>query len=129
MFFFFFFFSSRRRHTRLTCDWSSDVCSSDLLSHYQLTLEPGTLFAAQPPPLPDEDLAWDMQGACHAVLAGRGYAQYEVSAFAQSGRQCRHNLNYWRFGDYLGLGAGAHGKLTHLASSAEREAGQAPLVI
>jgi oxygen-independent coproporphyrinogen-3 oxidase len=87
------------------------------LSHYQLTLEPGTLFAAQPPPLPDEDLAWDMQGACHAVLAARGFEQYEVSAFAQRGRQCRHNLNYWRFGDYLGIGAGAHGKLTRHAGT------------
>jgi len=88
------------------------------LSHYHLTLEPGTVFAAQPPPLPDQDLAWDMQGACHAVLAGRGFAQYEVSAFARPGGQCRHNLNYWRFGDYLGLGAGAHGKLTRPASEA-----------
>ena len=62
------------------------------LSHYQLTLEPGTLFAAHPPPLPDEETAWDMQAACHAVLAARGFAQYEVSAFALAGRQCRHNL-------------------------------------
>jgi oxygen-independent coproporphyrinogen-3 oxidase len=84
------------------------------LSHYQLTLEPGTLFAARPPPLPDEETAWDMQGACHAVLAARGFQQYEVSAFARTGRQCRHNLNYWRYGDYLGIGAGAHGKLTHV---------------
>ena len=86
------------------------------LSHYHLTLEPGTLFAAKPPPLPDEESAWDMQGACHAVLAARGFAQYEVSAFARSGRQCRHNLNYWQFGDYLGIGAGAHGKLTRTES-------------
>jgi oxygen-independent coproporphyrinogen-3 oxidase len=91
------------------------------LSHYQLTLEPGTLFAAQPPPLPDQDLAWDMQGACHAVLAARGFAQYEVSAFAREGRQCRHNLNYWRFGDYLGIGAGAHGKLTRHAGKGESQ--------
>ena len=89
------------------------------LSHYQLTLEPGTLFAAQPPPLPDQDLAWDMQGACHAVFAARGFAQYEISAFAREGHQCRHNLNYWRFGDYLGIGAGAHGKLTRLAVAGE----------
>ena len=82
------------------------------LSHYQLTLEPGTLFAARPPPLPDDDAAWEMQLACQALLAERGYAQYEVSAYARPGRQSRHNLNYWRFGDYLGLGAGAHGKLT-----------------
>lgn len=83
------------------------------VSHYQLTLEPGTLFAARPPAeLPDEDLAWAMQEDCHAELAARGYAQYEVSAFAREGRQCRHNLNYWGFGDYLGAGAGAHGKLS-----------------
>jgi len=82
------------------------------LSHYQLTLEPNTLFAAKPPPLPDEDSAWDMQEACQAHLAAAGYAQYEVSAYAQAGRECVHNLNYWRFGDYLGIGAGAHGKLS-----------------
>jgi putative oxygen-independent coproporphyrinogen III oxidase len=82
------------------------------LSHYQLTLEPNTLFHAHPPVLPDEDAAWGMQEACQAALAEEGYAQYEVSAYAQAGRQCRHNLNYWRFGDYLGIGAGAHGKLT-----------------
>jgi len=82
------------------------------LSHYQLTLEPGTLFAARPPPLPDDDAAWEMQLACQALLAGRGFGQYEVSAYARPGRQSRHNLNYWQFGDYLGIGAGAHGKLT-----------------
>jgi oxygen-independent coproporphyrinogen-3 oxidase len=70
------------------------------------------LFAARPPPLPDEDLAWAMQGECQALLAAHGFAQYEVSAYARAGRQCRHNLNYWSFGDYLGAGAGAHGKLT-----------------
>jgi len=82
------------------------------LSHYQLTLEPGTVFAHDPPPLPDEDLAFAMQEECHAVLAERGFARYETSAFAREGRQCAHNLNYWNFGDYLGIGAGAHGKLT-----------------
>jgi len=81
------------------------------ISHYQLTLEPNTLFAAKPPPLPDEDSAWDMQEACQAALAAAGYAQYEVSAYARAGRACAHNLNYWRYGDYLGIGAGAHGKL------------------
>ncbi|MEP7041618.1 MAG: radical SAM family heme chaperone HemW [Dokdonella sp.] len=86
------------------------------ISHYQLTLEPNTVFAARPPPLPDEDSAWDMQEACQARLAGAGYAQYEVSAYAKSGRECVHNLNYWRFGDYLGIGAGAHGKLSNAAS-------------
>ena len=85
------------------------------LSHYQLTLEPGTVFAHDPPPLPDEDLAFEMQTEGHALLAGRGFEKYETSAFARAGRQCAHNLNYWNFGDYLGLGAGAHGKLTGTA--------------
>ena len=82
------------------------------LSHYQLTLEPNTEFAAHPPPLPDDDAAWAMQEACQAALANAGYAQYEVSAYAREGRRCAHNLNYWTFGDYLGIGAGAHGKIT-----------------
>ena len=83
------------------------------LSHYQLTLEPNTLFAAKPPPgVPDDDLGWDMQERCQARMAEAGFGQYEVSAYAQPGRQCQHNLNYWTFGDYLGIGAGAHGKLT-----------------
>lgn len=89
------------------------------LSHYQLTLEPGTLFAAQPPPLPDEDLAWAMQLECQALLAAHGFGQYEVSAYASAAQhQCRHNLNYWSYGDYLGVGAGAHGKLTQVVPSA-----------
>jgi len=82
------------------------------ISHYQLTLEPGTPFAKRPPPLPDHDDAWDMQEACQARLAEAGYAQYEVSAYARAGHRCRHNLNYWEFGDYLGIGAGAHGKVS-----------------
>ena len=82
------------------------------LSHYQLTLEPGTQFAAKPPELPGDDAATDMLAACHEQLANAGFAQYEVSAYAMPGRQCRHNLNYWSFGDYLGIGAGAHGKIT-----------------
>jgi putative oxygen-independent coproporphyrinogen III oxidase len=87
------------------------------LSHYHLTLEPNTLFAAKPPRgIPDEDAAWDMQDACIARMAEAGYAQYEVSAYAQPDRQCRHNLNYWRYGDYLGIGAGAHGKISSGAS-------------
>jgi len=91
------------------------------LSHYQLTLEPNTAFAAAPPPLPDDDDAWDMQEACQARLAAAGYAQYETSAYAQPGRQCRHNRVYWGFGDYLGIGAGAHGKITQLGQpSGER---------
>ena len=83
------------------------------LSHYQLTLEPNTIFHARPPKgIPDDDAAWDMQEHCQRLLAGAGYRQYEVSAYAREGRQCHHNLNYWRFGDYLGIGAGAHGKIT-----------------
>jgi len=86
------------------------------ISHYQLTLEPNTVFAANPPPLPDDDHAWAMQEACEARLARAGYGQYEISAYARPGRRCAHNLNYWRFGDYLGIGAGAHGKLSDAAS-------------
>jgi oxygen-independent coproporphyrinogen-3 oxidase len=82
------------------------------LSHYQLTLEPGTPFAARPPPLPDEDTAAAQLEECAALFAAAGFGHYEVSAYARSGRECRHNLNYWTFGDYLGVGAGAHGKLT-----------------
>jgi putative oxygen-independent coproporphyrinogen III oxidase len=82
------------------------------ISHYQLTLEPGTVFAARPPSLPDEDTAWDMQLACQGLLAEYGFEQYEVSAYARPGYRCRHNVNYWKFGDYLGIGAGAHGKVT-----------------
>jgi putative oxygen-independent coproporphyrinogen III oxidase len=82
------------------------------ISYYQLTLEPGTVFHARPPPLPDEDAAWVMQTECQHLLAAHGFEQYEVSAYAKPGARCRHNLNYWQFGDYVGLGAGAHGKLS-----------------
>jgi putative oxygen-independent coproporphyrinogen III oxidase len=82
------------------------------ISYYQLTLEPGTVFHSRPPSLPDEDASWHIQTAGQKLLAEAGYAQYEVSAYAKQGRRCRHNLNYWLFGDYLGLGAGAHGKLS-----------------
>ncbi len=82
------------------------------ISHYQLTLEPNTPFYKQPPPLPDDDLAWDMQVACQSQLAEAGFQHYEVSAYAKNNQACRHNLNYWQFGDYIGLGAGAHGKIT-----------------
>ncbi|ALJ29197.1 Oxygen-independent coproporphyrinogen-III oxidase-like protein [Stenotrophomonas acidaminiphila] len=83
------------------------------ISHYQLTLEPNTVFFARPPRgIPDEDGAWDMQEHCQALLAQAGYGHYEVSAYARDGWQCAHNLNYWRFGDYLGIGAGAHGKIS-----------------
>jgi len=86
------------------------------LSHYQLTLEPGTPFARRPPPLPDDELAHDMQLACQELLTEAGYHQYEVSAYAQASRRCTHNLNYWQYGDYLGIGAGAHGKLSDVSS-------------
>ncbi len=82
------------------------------LSHYQLTLEPGTVFAAQPPALPDEDAAASMLNTCAERLSTAGFVQYEISAYARAGHQSRHNLNYWMFGDYLGIGAGAHGKCT-----------------
>jgi len=82
------------------------------LSHYQLTLEPGTAFHHRPPALPDDERIFEMMLDCQRRLAAAGYGQYEVSAYARPGRQCRHNLNYWRFGDYLGIGAGAHGKAT-----------------
>jgi oxygen-independent coproporphyrinogen-3 oxidase len=82
------------------------------LSHYQLTLEAGTVFAAQPPELPDDETAAAILSACVERLGAAGFTQYEVSAYAQTGRRCRHNLNYWTFGDYLGVGAGAHGKVT-----------------
>ena len=82
------------------------------ISHYQLTLEPGTVFYHRPPPLPDSDAIWQMQLDCQERLAARGFEHYEVSAYARAGRRSRHNLNYWQFGDYIGVGAGAHGKLT-----------------
>ncbi|MGR4875812.1 radical SAM family heme chaperone HemW [Pseudoxanthomonas sp. LARHCG66] len=83
------------------------------ISHYQLTLEPNTVFFSRPPQgMPDDDHAWDMQEHCQALLAAAGYGHYEVSAYAQPGRRCAHNMNYWRYGDYIGIGAGAHGKIT-----------------
>lgn len=82
------------------------------ISYYQLTLEPNTLFYVQPPSLPNSDLAWEIQRAGQEKLAEAGFLQYEVSAYAQPKKQCLHNHNYWQFGDYLGLGAGAHGKIT-----------------
>ena len=86
------------------------------ISWYQLTLEPNTLFYKQPPVLPDEDLLVDMQLAGQALLAQWAYQQYEVSAYSQAQSQCIHNRNYWEFGDYIGIGAGAHGKYTNPAT-------------
>ncbi|MDZ7686707.1 MAG: radical SAM family heme chaperone HemW [Gammaproteobacteria bacterium] len=83
------------------------------ISWYQLTIEPNTVFYRNPPVLPDEDVLAGIQDRGLSFLAERGFDRYEVSAFATPGEQSRHNLNYWRFGDYLGIGAGAHGKITH----------------
>jgi len=82
------------------------------ISFYQLTLEPNTAFAQDPPRVPDEDTAWEMQQRGVESLEENGYRQYEISAFAQEDRACRHNLNYWRYGDFMAVGAGAHGKIT-----------------
>jgi oxygen-independent coproporphyrinogen-3 oxidase len=82
------------------------------ISFYQLTLEPNTWFHKFPPKLPDDEAIFATQKDCQHLLAEHGYQQYEVSAYSKQGLQCRHNLNYWRFGDYLGIGAGAHGKIT-----------------
>ncbi|WP_447882574.1 radical SAM family heme chaperone HemW [Serratia fonticola] len=82
------------------------------LSWYQLTIEPNTLFSSRPPVLPDDDALWNIFEQGHELLSAAGYQQYETSAYAKPGYQCQHNLNYWRFGDYLGIGCGAHGKLT-----------------
>jgi oxygen-independent coproporphyrinogen-3 oxidase len=82
------------------------------LSLYHLTLEPNTYFAKYPPAIPDDDTSAEMQDLIHAKMAGAGYVNYEVSAYAQPGKASRHNQNYWNFGDYLGIGAGAHSKLS-----------------
>jgi oxygen-independent coproporphyrinogen-3 oxidase len=82
------------------------------VSAYQLTIEPNTVFWNRPPVLPEHDAAADMQLALEELLGAAGYEHYETSAFARPGRRCRHNMNYWQFGDYLGIGAGAHGKLS-----------------
>ncbi|MGL4447667.1 radical SAM family heme chaperone HemW [Shewanella sp.] len=82
------------------------------LSWYQLTIEPNTLFHSKPPQLPDDEALWQIYQLGQQKLAALGYEQYEISAYAKPGYQCRHNLNYWQFGDYLGIGCGAHGKIT-----------------
>lgn len=87
------------------------------LSWYQLTLEPNTLFHKYPPSLPPEDFICDMQDKGRDLLAQHHFIQYEISAYAQADKQCRHNINYWQFGDYLGIGAGAHGKITDSATT------------
>jgi oxygen-independent coproporphyrinogen-3 oxidase len=91
------------------------------ISYYQLTLEPNTIFFARPPAaLPDDELCWEIQERCHGLLQDAGYERYEISAFAKSGHRCRHNLNYWTFGDYVAAGAGAHGKVTGGSGSIRR---------
>lgn len=91
------------------------------VSHYQLTIEPNTAFHHAPPATPDDDALWDMQQQCRELFAAAGHEQYEVSAWARPGHRCEHNLNYWLFGDYLGIGAGAHAKITVVsAQSVER---------
>jgi oxygen-independent coproporphyrinogen-3 oxidase len=87
------------------------------ISYYHLTLEPNTAFHRAPPPLPDDDSAYEMLEQGMQALSAAGYTQYETSAYARAGRQAAHNLNYWRFGDYLGIGAGAHGKRSFAAAS------------
>ncbi|UXI01699.1 radical SAM family heme chaperone HemW [Photobacterium sp. TY1-4] len=103
-------------------DQSIDDALSDLkqaialdpphLSWYQLTIEPNTLFYSKPPTLPDDDDLWDIFEQGHQLLREAGYVQYEISGYSKPGVRCRHNLNYWRFGDYLGIGCGAHGKIS-----------------
>lgn len=83
------------------------------LSWYQLTIEPNTAFFSKPPTLPPDDTLWDIQEQGHQMLSAAGYQQYEISAYSKPGMQCQHNLNYWRFGDYIGIGCGAHGKITY----------------
>ncbi|PCK33754.1 radical SAM family heme chaperone HemW [Pseudoalteromonas piscicida] len=82
------------------------------LSWYQLTIEPNTQFASKPPVLPEDETLWEIQERGQALLAEHGYQQYEISGYAKAGFQCQHNLNYWQFGDYIGIGCGAHGKVT-----------------
>jgi len=103
-------------------DQSADMARTDIeeaaragvphVSAYQLTIEPNTVFWSKPPQLPEHDACADMQLMVEDLLRGAGFERYETSAFAQRGRRCRHNLNYWEFGDYLGIGAGAHGKVS-----------------
>lgn len=88
----------------------------DHLSWYQLTIEPNTAFASKPPTLPQDETLWDIQEQGAKLLADSGYQQYEISAYSKKGKQSEHNKNYWQFGDYLGIGCGAHGKITNTAT-------------
>ncbi len=88
----------------------------DHISWYQLTIEPNTAFHSKPPILPQDEVLWDIQDQGFEILKNAGYQQYEISAFSKTDKQCQHNLNYWQFGDYLGIGCGAHGKITNRLS-------------
>ena len=92
------------------------ACQFDVphISHYQLTIEENTYFHKHTPTLPEIDLIWEMQSQCQNILAKNNFHQYEISAYSQPERQCQHNINYWQFSDYIGIGAGAHGKLTRI---------------
>jgi len=98
------------------------------VSAYQLTIEPNTVFWSKPPALPDHDASADMQLMVEEVLAQAGFQHYETSAFAKPGMRCRHNLNYWEFGDYLGIGAGAHGKISFPDRITRHERAKQPAV-
>ncbi len=100
-----------REESRCDIEWAINAQPRHI-SFYQLTIEPNTAFASQPPDLPTEDVAWDMYQSGVRLLEKAGYGQYEISAFAQTGEYSRHNMNYWRYGDFLAIGAGAHGKIT-----------------
>ena len=91
--------------------------SPEHLSYYELTIEPNTLFARFPPEVPEDDKRWDMQQAANEALAAKGFKRYEVSAWSQANRESQYNLNYWLFGDYVGIGAGAHGKISFADSN------------
>ena len=105
---------------QLATDDIATACDFNVshISHYQLTIEANTYFHNHTPVLPDNDLIWEMQTQCQSMLSEQGYNQYEISAYAKTGKdentQSAHNLNYWHFGDYIGIGAGAHGKLTEI---------------
>ena len=97
------------------------ACEFDVphISHYQLTIEENTYFHKHTPRLPESDLIWEMQTQCQNLLAEKLYQQYEISAYSKADMQCLHNLNYWNFGDYIGIGAGAHGKITERDESGD----------
>jgi len=112
-------FGLPRQTTTQALEDIKTACSFNVphISHYQLTIEENTYFYKHRPTLPDSDLIWEMQTGCQQYLADKQYQHYEISAYSKPGRQCLHNTNYWQFGDYIGIGAGAHGKLTTIDRS------------